>query len=310
MRVAVHAIALNEAAHVNRWADSITDADYVVVGDTGSDDGTTQLLQSWKALVYPVRVKPWRFDTARNAAWSMIPDDVDVVIKLDLDEVMAPGWRDALEKAYAEVTSDVFRFNYQFIWSWLPNGDPDVQFNADSIVSRHGWRWRSPCHETLYTSLDHQMQYIPGLAIHHHPDNEKARSSYLDLLRVGVQEEPGDDRLAHYYARELYFRGMWDEARPEFERHLTLSTWPAERAASYRYLALMDYEPERWFLRGIAEDPTRRESWAALAFHYAETGQSALARGAASRALSITDRPMDYIGDASSWDDERLQGLL
>ena len=312
MKVAVHAIALNEEQHVERWIDSTTDADLIVVGDTGSTDRTASLLQSRGAEVYPIHVNPWRFDTARNAAWALIPSDVDVVIKLDLDEVLAPGWRDALEKAWETRTMDVARFTYQFVWSWLPDGSPDVQFNADSIVTRDGWRWRSPCHETLSTVVDHESIYVPNLAIHHHPDMEKPRSSYLGLLAMGVQEEPGDDRLAHYYARELFYQGDWDAARAEFMRHLNLpsATWAAERAASWRYIAKMDADPERWLHRAIAEDPSRRETWAALAELYAENFRPEEARGAASRALSITHRPMDYISSAQAWDDERLLGLL
>lgn len=312
MIVAVHAIALNEEQHVHRWAESIRDADCVVVADTGSTDNTVGELVDAGAAVQSIHVNPWRFDTARNAAWALIPAEVDVVVKLDLDEVMAPGWREALEKAWATTTKDVFRFTYQFVWSWLPDGSPDVQFNADSIVSRDGWRWRSPCHETLTTLEPHEVNYVPGLAIHHHPDNEKPRSSYLDLLAAGVMEEPGDDRLAHYYARELFFRGDWNASRTEFMRHLDLpsATWTAERAASWRYIAKMDADPERWLYRALSEDRNRRETWVALAELYAENYQPELARAAAYRALSITDRPMDYIGDAHSWDDEAMKGLL
>ena len=45
---------------------------------------------------------PWRFDVARNHALSLIPDDVDLCISLDLDEVMVPGWRAALEASIYE----------------------------------------------------------------------------------------------------------------------------------------------------------------------------------------------------------------
>ena len=44
MKIAVYTIALNEAAHVERWATSAADADYRIVADTGSTDDTVKRL--------------------------------------------------------------------------------------------------------------------------------------------------------------------------------------------------------------------------------------------------------------------------
>ena len=45
LKVAVYTIALNEAMHVDRWADSAVDADYRIIADTGSTDGTVGQLR-------------------------------------------------------------------------------------------------------------------------------------------------------------------------------------------------------------------------------------------------------------------------
>ncbi|TIS72255.1 MAG: glycosyl transferase family 2, partial [Mesorhizobium sp.] len=44
MKIAVYTIALNEAAHVERWANSAVGADYRIVADTGSTDDTVSRL--------------------------------------------------------------------------------------------------------------------------------------------------------------------------------------------------------------------------------------------------------------------------
>jgi hypothetical protein len=46
----------------------------------------------------------------------------------------------------------------------------------------------------------------------HWPDLSKSRSNYLPLLKLAVDEEPNDDRSAHYYGRELMFNGKYEEA--------------------------------------------------------------------------------------------------
>ena len=45
MKIVVYAIAKNEGFFVDRWMDSMSEADQVVVLDTGSDDGTAERLR-------------------------------------------------------------------------------------------------------------------------------------------------------------------------------------------------------------------------------------------------------------------------
>jgi glycosyltransferase involved in cell wall biosynthesis len=47
VKIAVYAIALNEAAHAERSAESAADADYRIVAETGSTDGT--VISTWGA---------------------------------------------------------------------------------------------------------------------------------------------------------------------------------------------------------------------------------------------------------------------
>jgi hypothetical protein len=44
VKIAVYTIALNEAAHAERWAESAAEADYRIVADTGSTDDTVERL--------------------------------------------------------------------------------------------------------------------------------------------------------------------------------------------------------------------------------------------------------------------------
>ncbi len=45
---------------------------------------------------------PFRFDHSRNHCLEQIPDDVDICVSLDLDDVIEKGWRMKLEKAWSE----------------------------------------------------------------------------------------------------------------------------------------------------------------------------------------------------------------
>ena len=98
-KVCVYAICKNEEKFADRWMDSMGEADLVVVLDTGSEDGTAERLRARGAQVTVEQILPWRFDAARNRSLELVPEDVDLCVCTDLDEVFRPGWREALEQA-------------------------------------------------------------------------------------------------------------------------------------------------------------------------------------------------------------------
>lgn len=301
MKIIVSTIMKDEPVEfIERWADSAMDADELVLSDTGTTQ--TDAITCARDLgitVHEIRIDPWRFDDARNANLALLPD-CDVVVTLDCDEVLATGWRDALENA-----GPAKRYRYHYQWN------DDIWFLADRTHSREGWRWKHPVHESLtWAGLGpEQVPVETMMRIEHYSDNSKPRSQYLPLLQLAVEEAPNDDRMAHYYARELYFTGQWAESRLQFLRHLALpsATWPAERAQSYRYLAKMDDYPERWLLKAAAEDPSRREAWAELAVHW-QSEDPVIAAGFALRALKVPASTGDYMAEA--WAGDELMSAI
>ena len=100
MKVVVYAICKDEEQFADRWMDSMGEADEVVVLDTGSSDGTVERLRARGARVERGIISPWRFDDARNRSLELVPEDADLCVCTDLDEVFHPGWRAALEQAW------------------------------------------------------------------------------------------------------------------------------------------------------------------------------------------------------------------
>lgn len=311
MRICVSTIMKDEPVEfIERWVESAREADELLLVDTG----TTKTDAINRALDLGVRVEritvdPWRFDVARNLALGYVGESVDTVVKLDVDEVLSPGWRAALEEV-----GPALRYAYRYVWSHHDDGCPDVEFNADHTISRHGWAWKHPVHEALYFAdgTVPDAVFVPGMTIEHFADPTKPRTDYLPLLEMATAEDPEDDRMSHYYGRELYYRGDWVAARAELMRHLSLPSakWPAERAQSYRLIAKMDYHPERWLLRAAAEDPDRREPWVDLAGFYTAVDQPDLAAAMARRALLISRRSNDYMTESAAWDDEALLRMI
>lgn len=301
MKVAIYTIALNEEQFVQSWYDSVKDADYLLIADTGSTDKTVELAKALGINVVDIRISPWRFDDARNAAMAALPLDIDLCISLDMDEVITSNWRGPLELAWKR---GITRPLYKHVWSWNPDGTPGLEFSYDHIHTRKNYRWKHPVHECLYAyGINETREFVLGVETHHHPDPTKSRSQYLPLLEMSVKEDPYNDRNAYYYARELFFYGQFEKSIQEFKRHLSLptATWAPERAASMRYLAKMTDDTEEWLKKAIDQAPGRREALVDLAKYYYETNNWKSCLKFAEEALGIKEKPLEYLCEEFAW---------
>ena len=156
VKIAVYAISKNEEKFVERWVNSMNEADEIYVADTGSTDNTVELLKQKGVIVNSVTIEPWRFDVARNKSLEFVSKDVDICVCTDLDEVFTKGWRAELEEKW---TNDTTNARYSYIWSFDENGKPQTSFFIEKIHSRHNFKWVYPVHEILqYTALMHNAR--------------------------------------------------------------------------------------------------------------------------------------------------------
>ena len=198
MKVCVYAICKNEEKFIERWYKSIKDADYICVLDTGSCDNSVSLLKKLGVNVKEETINPFRFDVARNKALSMVPDDIDICISLDLDEVIKPNWKEELNRIYKP---EINRVRYLYNWSLDEFDKPIVSFYCDKIHSRNNYKWINPVHEILKYEKDNEVYVNSNIVINHYPDSSKSRESYLGLLELSVKEDPKNDRNMHYLGR-------------------------------------------------------------------------------------------------------------
>jgi len=308
-KIAVYAIAKNEEKFVRRFVESMSEADEIIVLDTGSTDKTVSLFSEYKNVrVFREVIVPWRFDGARNRALSLVPDDADICVSADIDEVFEPGWRAQLEKCLDMGATQV---RYRYTWNFNPDGSEGTVFFADKIHKKQGFTWRHPVHEVISFVGEYKNKVVtdPLIRLYHKADDSKSRAQYLPLLEMSVKEDPDDDRNTHYLAREYYFHGEYRKAVEYFIRHLSLpsATWADERCASMRYIAKcktalkQENEAPIWYMRACAEAPYLREPWLDFAYFCFDRKNYHAAIALIERALKITDRSLNYISDARSF---------
>jgi tetratricopeptide (TPR) repeat protein len=302
MKIVVYAISKNESKFVSRFCESTKDADSVYIIDTGSNDDTVKIAKECGAIVYPISVKPWRFDDARNAALAILPVDADICVSVDMDEVLEPGWRKIVSDNWV---NGVNRLKYLYDWG------RNTVFYSDKIHSRFGFRWKYPCHEVLVCdprSVEN-VRKVDQLLISHLPDEQKSRDGYLEVLKCGVEENPLDARSSFYYGRELYFKSKYREAINEFTRYTELPTavWNAEKSYAMRLIGRCNFflenleEELKWCNAACSMAPERRESWYYLARAFYNQKRWQECYDACNKAIEISEFQNDWPHEPEAW---------
>lgn len=304
----MYAISKNEEQFVERFMKTAKEADKVFVLDTGSTDNTVSKLKKLGAIVKEKEIKPWRFDVARNESLKMVPDDFNICVCLDLDEVIMPGWRKKLEKLWDKNTT---RLRYNYNWQLDENDKPIINFYIEKIHLRKNYKWTHPVHEVLtYENKNEVIKTTNEITVNHYPDNTKSRQSYLPLLELSVKEDPEDDRNMHYLGREYMYYQKWNECIDTLIKHLNLksATWKDERCASMRFIArsyinLNRYdEAKMWLDKAMKEAPYLRDPFMERAFlEYRLNNWNEVVKYC-NKALDIKTHTKTYINESFSWD--------
>lgn len=222
VKICVYAICKNESKFVDRWINSLKEADCIVVLDTGSTDNTVELLKRYSPFVSVKQeiIEPWRFDTARNKSMELIPDDVDICVVSDLDQVFVSGWADELRRLYMEGYEEI----YGPIIDYDENNKEEKRFLSKNVHPNNSeWYWERPIHEGVYYHGKRDIKTVNSdyFIIEHHQDKKKSRDSYLTLLEREYKINRKDPYCAIYYGCELCFHEKMDEGLQVFLSALT-----------------------------------------------------------------------------------------
>lgn len=247
MRVAAYAVMKNEAENAREWLDSVAEADVIVVLDTGSVDGTDEILREhyaekiWNGgptalIVANGHISPWRFDVGLNSALALVPPDVDVCLNLAADERVTGGWRDALARAaevsiggvqhgmnsagYPNKVKAPVKFMYPYEFA------PTLTFNHDRCHTREGYAWRYPFHEACYPArpADERRVFVADMKITQKQNltvNRMERD--LALAELALREFPQDARMAFYVGRQFMYAGQYRRALEQLNRYAGLA---------------------------------------------------------------------------------------
>jgi len=313
-KICVYAICKNELKFVQQWLDNMSEADYIVVLDTGSTDGTFEALKADSRItrVEQQIISPWRFDVARNESMKLIPEDAEILVCTDFDELFNKGWAAAVRDNWK---NDCNRIYYDYAWSHSEIGEPTDIFVYDKIHTRD-FHWKFPVHEVLWPNNDSvQIKYVNigrQAFLEHYPDKSKERHYYFDLLELAVQENPDDSHERMLLAREYLLNEDYDNA---LENYLTTLKMPDIDEPEKRLVLLeslgrcadiykikKEYDTAIWYCQEfIKEDYTYREPYLIMAEIYNDMNMPTLAEACVNQALVYTTRKNTWVERANTW---------
>ena len=216
-KICVYAICKNESQFVEKWVNSMSEDDCIVVLDTGSTDDTVEKLRKLGVKVEQKIINPWRFDVARNESLKLVPDDCNILVCTDLDEVFEPGWAKVLRDNWDSKKHNICW--YKYVWSHNSDGSEGTVFWYNKIHAR-GFKWCAPVHEGIAAMKEYEELFSgmdglvinDGIKLHHYPVQKEGRNNYLPLLEIRKQENPDDPCSFIYLGREYFFYERYKDA--------------------------------------------------------------------------------------------------
>lgn len=317
-KICVYAICKNESAYVCQWIESMSEADYIVVLDTGSTDGTYEMLCNDKRIyrVEQKNILPWRFDVARNESLKLVPEEANIRVCVDFDEYFDKGWAAVIRAEWKEEIHT--RGVYKYAWSHNSEGMPLRIFFYDKIHGRR-WKWKFPVHEVLFPEEEMEENVVTfgeGVYLHHFQNQNTPRISYLPLLQLRVKENPEDYDGVVYLGYEYQYRHRWKESNQTFARYLDMVAEGSDGSAAHYSAAVLcamgnnceqmnDREGAlAFYLQAMIVDKTLREPYLLAAQVYNALGQHYTAIGMVKDSIKNTFRHYSWMELGESWNSQ------
>ncbi len=216
-------IVKDEAQVLQKALDSVRqEAQEIIVIDTGSTDGTLEILAQYAE----VKVHPFTwcddFAAARNAAFEKA--STDWVLFLDADEYVEPGFISRLRLTLNQHTADAYCFRVVAV---LPDGRIDPQHSLGGVPrlfpNQPEYRFEGRIHEVVYHQQKAALQYIypKDLPIYHtgyRPEVIAAKNKQQRdraLMEQAIQEKPtarSSKRLYGILAKDFWNTNEKDKA--------------------------------------------------------------------------------------------------
>jgi len=305
--ICLNMIVRNEAHIVAEVLDTVAPhITYWVIVDTGSDDGTQNLIRRHMGtLGIPGELyeRQWRdFGHNRSEALRLAGGHGDYIWVIDADDLVV-GTPD-----FGRLGADVYQLRY---------GGDFTYWRRQLFRDGLGWRYKGVVHEYAdcagrFTEARVEGDYyIDSRRLGARSRDPQKYARDADLLLAEVQANPADARSVFYLAQSYYDLGDFANARDWYGRRAEMGGWDEEvYLALFRMGQAMSQLDAHWpdvqhtYLRAFEFRPTRAEPLHAIAHRYRSDKRYRLGYLFAERAAQIPLPEQDTLfvgGDVYAW---------
>lgn len=288
--ICLNLIVKNESHIIHELFESVAPyIDYWVIVDTGSTDGTQDIIRrEMEKLGIPgeLHERPWRdFGKNRSEAIELAQGHCDYIWVMDADDILVG------EPDFRGLTADAYL---------MPIDDGVVYWRRQVFRDGVPWRYQGVLHELAVcdvpfteTRTRGDFRVLSRRIGGRNLDPDKYRRD-AEILLAEAERNPDDPRTVFYLAQSYYCYGDWVNSRKWDERRVELGGWDEEvYYSSFRAAEAMAHHGEPWpevqdaYLNAWNMRPIRAEALYALARHHRIAGRYALGHLFAEKAASI-----------------------
>lgn len=268
--------------------------DEIVVVDTGSTDGTLDILKR-----YNVKIEHFTwindFSAARNYSFSKATKDYIMWMDSD-DYLLEKDYKKLLELKKRLQESPIWLMTYEYAHD--EKGNSICSFFRERIVKRDlNLKWEQPIHE--YIPLTHSFQKT-DIEIHHNKKEVNSKRN-ISILEKIVEKNPDFARNVYYLGKEYFDEGSIDKGAELLERFVTMpDAWGENKFSAYKRLGAYHRQKNNidksleCYHQAIRVDPLKADPYFYLGDTYLHLRQYELAIHWFKIAASM-ERPKDSL---------------
>jgi glycosyltransferase involved in cell wall biosynthesis len=223
-KICLNMIVKNESRVITRCLDSVIPViDYWVIVDTGSTDGTQEIIKKHlKNIPGELHERPWKnFGHNRTEAFQLAKGKGDYILFMDADDTL----EFETERKFPKLTHDLYN-----MW----RGTKEFTYIKPQLVRANlPWRWVGVTHEYLdcvqrFTSATlKEIKYLSGDGGASTYDPEKFLKN-VTLLTEGLKDEPNNTRYVFYLAESYRDAGDKAKALEWYQKRVDRGGWEEE----------------------------------------------------------------------------------